>query len=207
MFDSLVELVVTSDWPYALVFAVAALDAIVPLVPSEATLVAAGALAASGRLSLAAVLAAGAAGAFVGDNAGYSIGRLSSRVVARLDRSEKARRRLEWAQAGLARRSGTLIVVSRFIPGGRTATMLAAGVTRFRWACFARLDAVAAVLWSVYGAGLGYVGGTAFGDRPLLGSVVALGLAGGLAILIEALRRVRRRHGRPAAPATDWCNP
>jgi membrane-associated protein len=193
MFESLVDLVATSDWPYALVFAIAALDAVFPLVPSEATVITAGALAASGRLSLAAILVAGAAGAFAGDNVGYLLGRLSARSVRRLLRSTRAQARLRWAETGLVQRGSAVIMVSRFIPGGRTATMLSAGVTRFHWPRFARLDAVAAVLWASYGVALGYVGGVTFRDKPLYAVTLALGLAAALTILLEGLRRRRSR--------------
>jgi membrane-associated protein len=189
MFDFVVDLVVSSDWAYAVVFAVAALDAVFPLVPSEATVVTAGALAASGRLSLTGVFLAAACGAFAGDNVGYAAGRLSAPAVRHLTDSQRAKHRLHWAGRGLANRAATVIVVSRFVPGGRTATMVTAGVTRFRWSRFARLDAVAAVLWAGYAVAIGVVGGMAFQDKPLYAVGLALGLAVGLAILFEGGRR------------------
>ena len=196
MFNSVVDLVATSDWPYVVVLAVAALDAVFPLVPSEATVITAGAIAASGRLSLIGVLAVAAAGAFIGDNVGYAVGRLSAPGVRRLSRSPAGQRRLLWAEDGLARRGATVIVVSRFIPGGRTATMLAAGVTHFRWQRFACLDAIAVVLWASYAAMLGFVGGVAFRDTPLYAVALALGLAVGLTIVFEGGRRFRRGRSR-----------
>ncbi len=197
MFDSLVDLAASSDWPYAVIFAVAALDAVFPFVPSEATVVAAGALAASGRLSFAGVFLAGACGAFAGDNVGYLGGRISVKVVRRSPRTE---RRLRWAERGLTRRAGTLIVVSRFVPGGRTVTMLTAGATHLRWLRFARLDALAAALWAGYAVALGVVGGVAFRDKPFYAVALALGLAVALAIVFEGARRGparrMRRNGR-----------
>jgi membrane protein DedA with SNARE-associated domain len=198
MFNSLVDLVTTSDWPYVIVFAIAALDAVFPVVPSEATVITAAALAASGRLSLAAVAFAAATGAAVGDNGGYVLGRVSSRYVRRLLQSPRARERLEWAEEKLEQRGSTVIVVSRFIPGGRTATMLAAGIIHFRWPRFARLDAVAAVLWATYSCALGIVGGRTFEDEPLYAVLLALALALVLAVLIELGRRYRQRR-RPAS--------
>ncbi len=202
MFDSLVELVASSDWPYLIVFAVAALDAVFPLVPSEATVVTAAALAASGRLSLGAVVGAAAAGALVGDNAAYLIGRLSGRPLRRLARSEGARARLRWAEAQLTARGRTVIVVSRFVPGGRTATMLAAGVVRYGWRGFVAADLTAAALWAGYGAALGYAGGLTFRRQPLYGVAVALGLALALGIVLEGVRRIRgkRRSSKEGKP-------
>jgi membrane-associated protein len=193
MFQSLVDLITRSDWSYALVLAIAALDAVFPLVPSEATVITAAALAADGRLSLPLVLAAAAAGAVVGDNAGYAIGRLSSGTVRRLAGSTRAQRGMRWAEKGLAERGATIVVVSRFVPGGRTGTMLTAGVTRFPWRRFVLLDLLAGLCWAGYGCGLGVLGGVAFADRPLAAVAVALGLAGVLAVALEAGRRALRR--------------
>ena len=58
MLDSL-EALAGSPWAYALILAVAAVDAFLPVVPSEATVVTAGVFAAVGDLSLALVIAAG----------------------------------------------------------------------------------------------------------------------------------------------------
>lgn len=204
MFDSLVDLASGSTWTYAVVFGFAALDAIAPLVPSETLVVASAALAAAGELSLALVLVAAAAGAFLGDNTVYLIGRASSERVERwAARSQKRQGRLRGAKRQLEVRGATIIVVSRFVPGGRTVTMLAAGVAPLPWRRFAALDLLAAVIWSLYAGLIGFSGGTAFEDEPLVGVVLALGLAAALGLLIEALRRVlawrRRRGARPKA--------
>ena len=62
MFQSLVDVVTQSSWVYALILGIAALDAVFPLVPSEATVVAAAALAGAGDLVFLLVLVAGGAG-------------------------------------------------------------------------------------------------------------------------------------------------
>jgi membrane protein DedA with SNARE-associated domain len=199
VFESLVDLASGSSWTYAVVFAFAVLDAVAPVVPSETLVVAAAALAASGRLNLALVLLAAAAGAFAGDNGAYLIGRLSSTRIERwTSQSPKRARRLAAAKRQLARRGGTIVVVSRFVPGGRTATMVAAGVVRMRWRSFAALDLAAALTWSLYGGLIGYFGGTAFEDEPLVGVALALGLATLLGLLIETGRRLLRRRRRSA---------
>jgi membrane-associated protein len=201
MFNSLVDLVAHSDWAYALVLGVAALDAIFPVVPSEATVITAAAVATSGRLSLVLVFLAAAAGAVIGDNVGYAIGRLSSGTVRRLARAPRAKRGMAWAERGLAERGATIVVASRFVPGGRTGTMLAAGVTHFRWLRFLLFDLVAAVCWAGYACGLGALGGVAFADRPLAAVALALGLAAVLAGGIEGGRRgLRRLREGPDAP-------
>jgi membrane-associated protein len=197
MFQHLIDIATGSDWAYLLVFAIAALDAIFPVVPSETVLITAAALAASGRLDLAAVFFAAAGGAALGDNAAYVIGRISSPTVRRLTRARRAQAGMRWAERELRQRGATIIIVSRFVPGGRTGTMLAAGVTHLRWRRFVVLDLVAAVLWAAYGSVLGVVGGVAFTDRPLLAVGVSLSLAAALAATLEVGRRgLRRRRAR-----------
>jgi membrane-associated protein len=202
MLDSLVDLASGSAWTYALVFAVAALDVLLPILPSESLLVAAAALSASGRLNVAAVALAGAAGALLGDNIAFLCGRLlDTRVHRWLDASPRRRKRLRWAEHQLDRRGGVIIVGSRFIPGGRTATMLAAGMLEMPWRRFVAFDLLAAVIWALYGTAIGYFGGTAFEDQPLIGVAVALGLALVAGLAVELGRRVVLRVRGAAAGA------
>ncbi|HEY7259611.1 MAG TPA: DedA family protein [Gaiellales bacterium] len=202
MLESLVDLASGSAWTYALVFAVAALDVLAPILPSESLLVAAAALSASGRLNVAAVALAGAAGALLGDNIAFLCGRLlDTRVHRWLDASPRRRKRLRWAERQLDRRGGVIIVGSRFIPGGRTATMLAAGMLEMPWRRFVAFDLLAAVIWAFYGTAIGYFGGTAFEGRPLIGVAVALGLALVAGLAVELGRRVVLRVRSAAAGA------
>ena len=105
---------------------------------------------------------------------------------------EKGRLRRRWAERTLDERGGYLIVTARFIPGGRTATTLTAGLIRMRWIRFVSYAALAAVLWASFAAGLGYVGGRAFEERPLLGLGAALTVAAAITIGVELARRLPR---------------
>src|SRR5688572_31799166 len=75
MFESLTEYVSGSPWTYLFLFVIAALDVIIPLVPSETSVILAGVLASTGDLHLVLVILFAAAGAIVGDNTAYWIGR------------------------------------------------------------------------------------------------------------------------------------
>lgn len=194
----LLEPLLTSPWAYLLIFAVAALDAVVPAVPSEATVISAGILAGAGELSLAAVVSAGAAGALIGDTAAYGGGRLLSARASRwLQRSARGRRESARATRLLDRRGPLLIITARFIPGGRTAATFTAGIVRYRFRRFASWAAAAAVLWASYAALAGYLGGRVFEERPLLALAASFGLAAGIVVAVEAIRRLRAR--RPSA--------
>lgn len=197
MFTHFTELVSSaSGWAYGIVFVLALLDAFLPVVPSETVVITAGVVAAGGDLSLPLVIAAGAVGAFAGDNISYLIGREFGRgVVERFFGGPKGRRRIEWAQRQLRARGVQLILVGRFVPGGRTAVTLSAGLIRFGWRRFLAADAVAAVTWAVYAALIGYFGGRAFENEPWQGLVIALAIGFALGGAVEAGRRLRRRLG------------
>jgi membrane-associated protein len=181
------------------VFVLAVLDAVVPVVPSETTVITAGVVAGAGGLDLGLVIVVAAAGAFVGDNTAYAIGHhFGERATARFFKGEKAQNRVRWADRQLGERGGELIVVGRFIPGGRTVVTLSAGTLHFPWPRFAVFDAIASILWAVYAALLGYVGGRAFEHAPWKGLLLALSIAFAVAGGTELVRWLLHRR-RPAA--------
>jgi membrane-associated protein len=195
MFDSLLNLLWDAPQAYFIVLALAIGDAVLPVLPSETAVIVAGILCTTGpELSLHWVIIAAAVGAFVGDNASYALGRYAGEPMRRrFFAGEKSTRALGWAKGQLAERGGVIIVVSRFIPGGRTATTFTCGLTRFEWRRFAVFSAIAALFWSLYASLLGYFGGRAFEDRPILAVTVALGIAFAITALVEGVRKLRKR--------------
>jgi membrane protein DedA with SNARE-associated domain len=189
-----IDALAAGPWVLVLVFAVSGLDAVLPFMPSESTVVAVGVLAATtGRPNLGLLIAAAAAGAFAGDLLSYMAGRRSnSAVAARTTRGHRAQAVHDWVHRLLHSHGGLVIVFARYIPGGRSTTAFAAGVVhypgnRFRW-----YTTLAVLIWATETAVLGYLGGTLFADRPLVG--LALGWTGALAIsgLAVAVNRIRR---------------
>jgi membrane-associated protein len=198
VFDWLTQ-VQASPLTYLAVLGACALDAVLPIVPSEAVVIAASVLATKGELSIWLIALAAAAGGFLGDTGSYALGRTAGAAAAgRLFRSPKAKGRLTWAAKALDRHGATIIVVARFVPGGRTATTFTAGTVRLAWPRFAVADAVGATLWAAYAAGLGYVGGETFERRPLYAFLFGLGVALLVALVVEAARRFRQRGARPS---------
>src|SRR3712207_804026 len=103
MLETLPDLVAASSWAYLVVFAVAALDALFPVVPSEATAIAAGVSAGAGELDIALVVGAAGLGALVGDTSSYAVGRTAgARLVGRFFSGARAQRRLAAAERLLA---------------------------------------------------------------------------------------------------------
>ena len=198
VFESIVDAVSGSDWSYLIVFAIAMLDAFFPIVPSEATAIAAGVVAGTGGLSVEFVVLAAAAGAFVGDNISFAGGHfLGERLTKRFFSSEKSQKRLAWADRMLRERGWYLIIVARFIPGGRTVTTFTAGfVETFPWHRFLRYDAIAGAIWGSYTVLLGYFGGRTFEQQPWKGLLLAFAIALAVTGVVELVRHVRARRRR-----------
>lgn len=200
MFDAFAEWVSGAWWSYAVIFLVSAIDAFFPLVPSETIVITGGVLAGSGDLSLPLVILAATVGAVVGDNISYGLGTLlGERTVKRWFRGERSHRAFEWAERQLEIRGGYLIIIARFIPGGRTAVTFASGyVHAMKWRRFIVWDVLAGLIWASYAAMLGFLGGKQFKEQPwkglILAFLVALAVGGG----IELARHIRRRRARTA---------
>ncbi len=200
MFDQLVNWVSGAWWSYPVIFLVSMLDAFIPLVPSETVVITGGVLAGAGDLSLPLVILSASLGAFVGDNISYGLGSwLGEHTVKRFIRGERAHRAFDWAEHQLERRGFYLIIIARFIPGGRTAVTFSSGYTHgMTYRRFVVADACAAAIWGSYAALLGYVGGKQFEEAPWKGLLLAFAVAVGMAAAVEGVRWLRHRRRGPA---------
>lgn len=206
---------VSSVLSYVIALALPALDAVIFVLPAETALIALGVVTAgSNDPRIAALVALAALGAFLGDNCAYLLGkRFGAPVTRRVFSGDRGARRLAWAQHSLDRFGAGLIVVCRFIPGGRTAVTLASGVVGYPRRSFVAATACAGVLWASYAFLVGRLGGKAFADNPWAGLVLALALVAAVSVLTEVGRRAWRwQRGRAAArraraTARTWAAP
>jgi membrane-associated protein len=191
----LTSLQVGSVLSYVIAIAVPALDAVFPLLPSETTIIALGvATAGSTDPRIALLVACCAFGAFLGDNLSYLIGRrFGPWAERRFFPGAKGARRRAWAERSLEQFGMPLIVVCRFVPGGRTAVTLYCGIIGYPRRRFLVATAVAGSIWAVYSFFIGRLGGKAFADRPLAGLALAFGVTVLVSGLVEAVRRIRAR--------------
>jgi membrane protein DedA with SNARE-associated domain len=196
--NTLLGLVVGYGVP--VVFAFTFLSCIAVPVPTSLVLLAAGAFAASGDLLLWQVGLAAFAGAVVGDQTGFGIGRLAEgRVSAALARPERAAR-VAPARAAVERWGGIGVFLSRwlFSPLGPWVNLLA-GAGGFRWPVFTVWAVAGEAVWVAPYVGLGFAfAGQIEALAVLLGNSAGL-LAAALvaAVLLSQLRaRLRRRPAR-----------
>ena len=193
---------------YPLLLGLCVLDGVLPVIPSELAVLAAGAFASTGTPAFWLVVAATALGVVVGDHLAYALSRsvLGPRLVRR---SRRIGRAVAAAGRQLDRRAGPLIVGSRFVPGGRVTMNLACGTAGLPLSRFSPASAVAALAWATYIAGLGLVGGAAFVEDPLLGTGIGLALSVVVGTLLDVVRRRApwRRPGTVDGPGGPCCAP
>ncbi|MDR1441980.1 MAG: DedA family protein [Bifidobacteriaceae bacterium] len=192
-----------SPWALAAVYLVAVIDGFFPPVPAETLIVATSAVYSSAGLWWEALLVwvLGAAGALTGDTIAYSLGRWFNAGHWRIFRAGKGQTALAWARRLFARGAAPLLMVARFIPGGRVAVNLTAGTVRYPLRRFLLVDAAAAVCWSAYSVGVGHIAGKAARENPLLGVVCGIAFAMTLGILVQWL--INRHYDRTPAAGSD----
>ena len=200
----LATLQVDSVISYLVALVVPALDAIFPVLPAESAIIALGvATAGSADPRIALLVGCAAAGAFTGDNLCYLLGRrFGPAVERRFFATQKGMKARAWAERSLGKFGPQLIVVCRFIPGGRTAVTLTCGLIGYPRRRFAAATAVAAVIWALYAFFIGRIGGQAFEDNPWAGLVIAFGASVAVSAMVEVVRRLlARRRKRASANA------
>ena len=183
-------------WFYLVILIIALLDSVVPVVPSESTVIIGGIAAGQGDLFVLLVIAMGAIGAFAGDSIAYFLGKRFRPFVLRvLGRKGSGEERLARAAAQIDKRGGLLLITARFIPGGRTLMTVSCGATERpyrRW--FMPWDIVAATVWASYAAIIGYFFGEVFKDNHSTAFWLAFGTALSITGLIEIVRWIRHRN-------------
>ncbi|MDR7081233.1 membrane protein DedA with SNARE-associated domain [Arthrobacter ginsengisoli] len=180
-------------WVLILVFACCVIDGFFPPIPSESVVVGLAAVAATADVPNPVLLAAAAAaGAFLGDNIAYLIGRRTGTQRWAWMRRARMQRAFRWAGAELRKRPASLILVARFVPIGRVAVNLTAGATHFPRPRFVGLTVLSALMWASYSVAIGLFFGQWFEENHLLGVIVAVICAIGLGILVDlAISRLR----------------
>src|SRR5271167_927242 len=119
-------------------------------IPGETALITAGVLASQGRLQIELVIALAAAGAIVGDNIGYLIGKRGGRWL--LERPGYFhRQRLAVLETGgpfFERHGPKAVFFGRFFLGLRVWASWLAGATRMAWRSFVFWNACGGIVWA-----------------------------------------------------------
>ncbi|WP_274915903.1 DedA family protein [Streptomyces sp. WZ-12] len=195
-----------TPWVYVIVGLSVVLDVFVPILPSGVLVITAATTAAgSGTAAdvaspganhlaeMASLVLCAATASVLGDLVAY---RLAWRGGDRFDRAIGRSRRLSAAQArlgaALTRGGGSIVVLARFAPAGRSVVSLGAGVAHRTVREFLPWSALAGLIWAAYSVSLGYFGGQWLGASWVSTalSVLALFVAGSVAAYV--VRRPER---------------
>lgn len=183
-----------STYGYAVVFGMVAIESLGVPVPGETTLIAASLYAGStGHLRIWWVIAVAAAGAILGDNGGYSVGRYGgARLLLRY--GEKIRlddRKLKVGVWVFRRHGGKVVFFGRFVSILRTYAAFLAGTNRMRWLRFLGFNAAGGIIWSaIYGVAYYEFGSALKGLNTTIDAVLG---AIAFAILVGVLVWMRRK--------------
>jgi len=185
-------------WVYAILFAIVFAETgfvVTPFLPGDSLLFAAGALCATGELSIAAMLGLLVFAAFAGNAVNYAVGRFIGPRVFQSSHRLLNKEYLDRAHAFFERFGGKAIVLGRFVPIVRTFVPFVAGAAQMTTASFVIYNAVGAVAWVSLCLGAGWF----FGNIPIVKnnfSLVTIGivLVSILPMLFELIAH-RRRSG------------
>ncbi|HUQ18758.1 MAG TPA: bifunctional DedA family/phosphatase PAP2 family protein [Gemmatimonadaceae bacterium] len=165
MHETLYDLV--SSYGYLIVFLLVGIESLGIPLPGETALITASAFAALGRLNIFVVVSAAAAGAILGDNAGYWIGKRGGlALVRRYGRYFRLNEAKINKMHGFFERHGPkTIFLGRFISVLRCWAAALAGVANMPYGIFMFWNALGGVIWAAIFGTLGYFSGK---NLPLL---------------------------------------
>jgi membrane protein DedA with SNARE-associated domain len=191
-----------ATYGYWAVFALVALESLGIPLPGETILIAAATYAGhTHKLSPWGIFAAAAAGAILGDNAGYWIG---DKGGYRLLRRYGHYIRVDEAKLKIGRyifdhHGGKVVFFGRFVSILRTYAAFLAGTNRMRWRSFLVFNAAGGIVWAAVYTFAGYVVGNTL--RHVSGTInIVLGVVAAVAVIVVILV-IRRQAGRLAAVA------
>lgn len=199
------------DYGYAAVFVLVAVESVGVPVPGETMLIVAALYAgATGDLSIWLVAAVAAAGAIVGDNLGYAVGRHGGwRLLRRYGHYVRLdERKLKLGRYLFIRHGGKVVFFGRFVGILRTYSAALAGANHMRFRRFLAFNAAGGVIWALIYA-LGYYYLADLIDRvgtPASIALIAISVVVAVTILLAIRRNIAEWEERAerALPGPLW---
>ncbi len=191
------------EYGYGLVFTVIGLEAMGCPLPGESMVIAASIYAATtGKLDIAGVIGAAVAGAIMGDNGGYLIGRWAGfRLLRRYGRRVGLTdQRLQLGRYLFQRQGSKVVFFGRFIAILRTFVALLAGANQMEWKQFLLWNAVGGVVWATGYGTAAYLLGDAIRKiegpvAEVLAGLAVVAVVAGIILLRHNERRLEAKAG------------
>jgi membrane-associated protein len=184
-------------WTYGILFLVIFVETgfvVVPFLPGDSLLFAAGTFAALKALNIGGLIALLAAAAIIGDTVNYWIGHAVGPKIFHRDQSRIFRKEyLDRTHAFFEKYGGKTIIIARFVPIVRSFAPLVAGIGRMSYGRFIAFNVVGGIGWVVLLTGAGYFfGNIPFVKRNFSLAILAIIIISTLPAVTEALRQRRK---------------
>jgi membrane protein DedA with SNARE-associated domain len=202
-----------AQYGYGAVFLIVMLESAgLPLPGETALLLAAGYAGATGDLDLVLIIVSAAAGAIIGDNIGFWVGRKWGAELLRRHGKyilmDEGRIRL--GQYLFVRHGAKIVFFGRFIAFLRVLAAVLAGVNKYRWGPFLFYNAAGGIVWaSVMGVGSYMFGDALHRVSGPLGLLALFGVAAGVVGFVYVVHREEKKLAKqlgtaPPASLRRW---
>lgn len=193
-------------WTYLALFLVIFVETglvVMPFLPGDSLLFAAGAVSANPSTGLNPLLLFGllAVAAVLGDTVNYWIGHFIGPKVFSMNSRWLKKEYLERTQAFYEKHGGKTIFLARFVPIVRTFAPFVAGVGKMRYSYFITYNVVGGIVWT----GVFLAAGFFFGNLPVVQenfSLVVLGIVI-VSVLPAVFEVIKERAAKPKPPAAS----
>lgn len=191
------------SWLYAILFLIVFVETgliVMPFLPGDSLLFAAGAIAAQGHINVYLLGVLLIIAAVVGDTVNYSVGRYFKDFLARGGKLRFVKQKhLDRTHAFFEKYGGKAIILARFVPIVRTMAPFCAGVGDMNYKKFFSYNVIGGIVWVVLGLAAGYIFGTReFVQKNFSIIILAIVIVSVIPIAIEALLHWLRSRKSPA---------
>jgi membrane-associated protein len=169
------------------------------VLPGETAAILGGVAASRSHVSVSAVIAVVVVAAVVGDTVGYEVGRHLGPRILGLSIMTDRRKRLDGAQAYLARRGGMAVFLGRWTAFLRAVMPALAGSARMPYSRFLVFNASGGILWGFAVVLAGYFAGESFGRVESVFGTVATVVLVIVVLAVLVVWRVRKHRSEAAA--------
>ena len=186
-------------WIYGILFLIIFCETglvVMPLLPGDSLLFAAGSIAAIGKMNIHLMVVLLIIAAILGDAVNFMIGKyFGAKLFANPDSKIFRRAYLNKTHAFYEKHGGKTIIIARFVPIVRTFAPFVAGMGNMNYGQFIRYNVIGAVLWVVLFSYAGYF----FANIPVvknnlglvLGGIIVLSILPGVVEIIRAKRAAK----------------
>lgn len=200
MLEAVLVEAVSSPWMLVVLFLVCVVDGVLPPIPSELVLLTAAAVTWTTDPSVVPIVVLVAvAGAWIGDNIAYAIGRSIGEGSLPWVRRGRTIATVDRVRDELHRRPESILLTGRFVPVVRILVNMLAGAARLPYRRYLVLSLIAAAAWVCLSTLVAILVGALVPSEPLLATVIAATVGVIAGVGVDRIR-ARRRGVEPRSP-------